>query len=144
VYQSLLDVEHGLLIGLFSGADNTDEDYQRYVDSLIDADRRKPRATGAIAVLVVERGNPIPSAAWRKRIADATGALGNKDVLFILCSADPLMGGVVTAINWLRPPKYEVKVTSTLPAALAVIATRRPGAVQRADEMVRALQSSAG
>lgn len=141
MYQSVLDVEHALLIGLFSGSTNVDADYQRYIDSIVEADRQKLAKPGGIAVLVVERGNPIPSAQWRKRIADATGDLATKNVLFILCSGDPLMRGVAIAINWLRPPKYELAITSSITEMLDVIRARRPAVLARAEEMIRTLQA---
>jgi hypothetical protein len=140
MYQYRIDVEHGLLVGLFSGATNSEDDYQRYVDSILEASEKKLTVSGGIAMLVVERGNPIPNAAWRKRIADASGDLGTKDVLFILCSGDPLMRGVATAINWIRPPKYELKVVASLPDLVEVVRQRRPSAAPRVDEIIRELQ----
>lgn len=143
MYQSSIDVERALLVGLFSGPANTDDDYQRYIDSILDADRQnlvKPRGT---AILVVERGNPIPNAQWRKRIADATADLGGKETLFVLCADDPIMSGVATAINWIRPAKYQLKVVSSIPAMLELLRKRGPAIAERVDEMVRVLQAGA-
>ncbi len=143
MFRSITDIEHGLVIGLFSGDHNSDDDYQRYVDSLVAAIGALGSRPG-IGALIVERGNPIPNAQWRKRIADATGDLGSADTLFILCSADPIIRGVSTAITWLRPPKYELQVVRSTEALLELVRARRPLAAARATEIVRDLQRAPG
>lgn len=129
VYCSRIDPAHGLLVGLFSGDTNEDADYERYVGSILEADRATRPETAKIAILVVDRENPAPDAQWRKRIADATGAIRTEGALFVLCAESPMIRGVVTAINWIRPPKYETRVVAKLDAVLAIVGERRPSAL---------------
>ena len=143
MYGSRIDPEQGLLIGLFSGADNDDDDYQRYVDSILEADRRTRAGTAQIAILMVDRGNPPPSAKWRKRIADTTAKLRTEGAVFVLCAESPLIRGVLTAINWIRPPPYAVRIVASFDEVLAVVAERRASARAVAIRMLAELRAEA-
>jgi len=99
----------------------------------------RPRSRRPV-VLVVDRGNPAPPAQWRKRIADATERIRSKDVLFVLCAESPLIRGVVTAINWIRPPRYDVQVVPSPAAMLAVLAQRRGNAEELVRQMLAELR----
>lgn len=140
MYHSLLDLNAALLVGRFHGDTNSDEDFERYLASIRDADAAGLMKPGGIAVLLVERGNPMPNARWRRRIADDTANIRAQDALFVLCTEDTLIRGVLTAINWLRPPKYEVRVVGSVDALLELVRTRRPDAAPRAEQMVRELR----
>ena len=140
MYGARLDAARGVMVGLFSGPSNGDDDYQHYVDSLLDADRTARPNVAQIVVLVVDRENPAPSAQWRKKIADATARVQSADVLFVLCAESPLIRGVVTAINWIRPPKYDVEVVSTPDAMLAAVAERRAPAEDVARRLLAELR----
>jgi hypothetical protein len=139
VYRSVLDRDAALLIGRFSGASNTDDDFERYLASIREADQGGMLKPGGIAVLLVDRGNPRPSAPWRKRIADETAHIRAPQALFVLCTSDALIRGVVVAINWLRPPGYEARVVATPPDVIALIRARRPTVGDRAAELITAL-----
>lgn len=143
MYGARIDSVGGVVVGLFSGATNDDDDYQRYVDSLLEADQKAPAGIASIVVLVVDRENPAPSAQWRRRIADATGRVRSQDVLFVLCAESPIIRGVVTAINWMRPPKYDVKVVASADAMLAAVAERRAEAEEVARRMLAELRVAA-
>ena len=143
MYGSRIDPDQGLLIGLFSGANNDDDDYQRYVDSILEGDRRTRAGTAQIAILMVDRGNPPPSAKWRKRIADTTAKLRTEGAVFVLCAESPLIRGVLTAINWIRPPPYAVRIVATFDEVLAVVAERRAPARAVAIRMLAELRAEA-
>jgi hypothetical protein len=143
MYGSRTDAAQGIVVGLFWGDTNTDDDYRRYVDSLVEADRGSPPEIAKTVILVVDRGNPAPPAQWRKRIADATERIRSKHVLFVLCAESPLIRGVVTAINWIRPPRYDVQVVSSPDAMLAVLAQRRSSAEEPVRRMLAELRVAA-
>jgi hypothetical protein len=142
MYASALDPACALLVGRFFGPSNTDDDFARYIKSILDADTIGLTRPGGVAVLLVERGNPMPNAYWRRRIADETAHIQSKDALFVLCTADPLIRGVLTAINWIRPPRYEVKITASVEDTAALLRVRRPDAADRAVEMIAALRAA--
>jgi hypothetical protein len=99
------DLEAGAALWLFAGPRNDDVDFQLYLDTIVALDAKRAGLDEA-GMVVAEPGNPPPSSMWRKRIADATATLRAKKAAFALVSASPIVRGVVTAINWLRPPPY--------------------------------------
>jgi hypothetical protein len=116
------DTSFGLVVFLFTGETAKDEDFEAYCAGI---DFLKAwhgtwtlaETTAPCAILVVDPGSPSPNAHWRKRIADAS-----KDVkppaYFALVSTSAIVRGVVTAINWIRPPPYEFNVVTTFAAAV--------------------------
>lgn len=141
MYGSRIDPQRGLLVGLFSGSNNDDEDYRRYVTSILDADRQTRPETAKLAVLMVDRANPPPNAQWRRRIAEATASIRTEGALFVLCAESPVIRGVLTAINWIRPPKYEVRIVGTLDALLVVVRERGPSMAEHVERALGALRA---
>jgi len=90
------------------------------------------------------RENPPPDARWRKRIADATASIRTEGALFLLCAASPVIRGVLTAINWIRRPKYEVRILATPDAVFATVSERRASTRSEAERMFRELRAASG
>jgi len=109
------DQASGVAVGLMSGDHNTDDDYARYVEAI-----SSPVLTGtsprAVMLFVVDRDNPVPNAAWRKKIAAAS--VYTTRPIFALITASPIIRGVATALNWLRPPTYEISTFAEFDAAV--------------------------
>jgi hypothetical protein len=116
--------ERGAIVWYFSGKENSDDDYARYVASFAEADALGAKHAKPVGLLYVEPNNPLPNAAWRKRMAEASTSLRSKPVL-AFCSQSPLVRGIVTAVNWLRPPPYEFNTVSTFEEGLAWLEARR-------------------
>jgi hypothetical protein len=119
-----------IVVGVFSGLENTDADFQAYIDSF---DRLDPiafveRHERAAYALIVDPENPRPNAFWRKRIADASAHL-RSNPLVSLISKSATIRSVVTAINWFRPPPYSIKCHESLEASAAWIQAQRGGDV---------------
>jgi hypothetical protein len=113
------------MLWLFTGSSNTDDDYGRYVASFAIADEACMRGPQpGIGILVVDDGNPVPNAAWRKKMAEASTTLKSNPIV-ILAAASSVMRGIATAINWIRPPPYEFFATSTFDEAVALAQKRR-------------------
>jgi hypothetical protein len=111
-------------VWLFTGRQNADADYERYVASLAELARTARRVGHGAGLLVAERDNPPPNATWRKRIADASRHYP-PNCAFALVSESMLVRSVITAVNWLRPPTYDFVALATVDEALAWIAARR-------------------
>lgn len=113
-------------LGIFTGRENTDADFSTYVDSFQKLDAIASRSGGlrACYVLIVDPGNPPPDALWRKRIADASANI-RSDPLVSIVTSSALIRGVATAINWLRPPPFEIRSHETVAIAAAWIDARR-------------------
>ena len=111
------DIDERVLVWLFTGPDNSDADYEAYCESILQFDRVAAGKDGA-AVLIADPGNPTRGSAWRKKIADVSTSLKSKPA-FVMVSSSPLLRGVMTAINWIRPPSYPCKAVATLDDAEA-------------------------
>lgn len=127
----------GMVVWLFTGRINSDEDFQAYCDSIqrlssIDVD------TLRFAVLIVDAGNPIPGARWRKEIAEVSRDVGANTVFILVGS--PIVRGVATAINWIRRPIYTLRTAATFTDAVLVaeeLAGKPLPALRRLHEQVR-------
>lgn len=108
------DLETGVVVWLFTGPANSDDDYAAYVASLkrLDGTMTTLSVDRPAALQVVDEGNPIPGPQWRKQIADASRNI-NPRAMFGLVSTSTLVRGVVVAINWIRPPRYTVSCHAT-------------------------------
>ena len=129
-----------IAVGVFSGPDNSDADFQAYVDSFQVLDQiayEEARERGVYTV-VVDPENPRPSALWRKRIADASAHL-RSNPLVTLVSKSAAIRSVVTAINWFRPPPYSIKCHDNIEASAAWIQSQRAGNIL---EIMRRLEQT--
>lgn len=124
MFTEAFDEERGLAVWLLSGTSNSDEDYARYVDSIVRLDRVGVGKHRPVAMLVVDAGNPAPGPAWRRRIAAASSFLKSEPI-FMLVTTSTLVRGVLTAINWLRPPSYPFATRATFDEGLHWIEAQR-------------------
>jgi hypothetical protein len=90
---------------------------------------------------VAEPGNPPPNAAQRRRIAEETKRFHTRP-LFALVSTSMLMRGVVTAINWIRPPAYEFATFDSFNAAVAWVESHRGRKVATATKLLAEARAS--
>lgn len=113
-------------VGIFSGSENSDADFQAYVDSFASLDEvaKQQREARGVYVLVVDPENPQPDARWRKRIAYASADIGSNPLASVV-TGSALIRGVVTAINWIRPPPFDIRCHENLEAAAAWVRSKR-------------------
>jgi hypothetical protein len=113
-------------LGIFSGPQNSDADFQSYIDSFegLDAVAARVRGPRGCFVLIVDPENPRPNALWRRRIADASSHLRSRPLVSVV-TRSPLIRGVAIAINWLRPLPIELQSHESLALAAAWIASHR-------------------
>jgi hypothetical protein len=108
-----IDRTFGVCVWYFGGKTNTDDDFERYVASFPLADAIAAAVPfRPVGMVFVETHSPMPNAKWRKRMAEASTTLKSKPCI-AFASSSPFFRGVVTAVNWFRPPPYEFTVTST-------------------------------
>ena len=110
MFVEAVDETGGMVVWLFTGRTNTDRDFQAYCESIV---RLNAIPTGGwrVAVLVVDPGNPMPNARWRKLIADVSREVSS--TTFFILVGNALARGVSTAINWIRQPTYVFRTSST-------------------------------
>lgn len=130
-----IDRSFGVCVWVFAGATNTDDDFQRYIDSFVKADEIGALLPfKACGLLFVSPENPMPNAKWRKRMAEASMTLKSKPVLAFV-SSSPIMRGVVTAVNWFRPPPFEFEILPTFEAGQAWLEEKRQARLPRLLEL---------
>lgn len=111
----------------------TDEDYHRYVEKIHEGLRTIPShippvfmvADSSLLSPLVEHPSAPPDSRQRRIIANGTAVLPRADGLFCLVTGSRLIAGVITAINWVRPPAYAFKVCRDVQAAINWIHSKR-------------------
>jgi hypothetical protein len=136
VLAARLDRTFGICVWYFGVTSNSDADFERYVESFARADEIGAAISfPSCGLLYVEPENPMPNAKWRKRIAEASRVLKSKPSI-VFASPSPLVRGIVTAINWLRPPPFAFQVTSSLDLGIAWLEERRGAKLPRIAELL--------
>lgn len=128
MFRLAFDRPNVIAVGVFSGRLNQDADFQEYIASfpyLDDMAMQNPHIRAVYAV-VVDPENEMPNAVWRRRIADASAHL-RSNPLVSMVTKSVAVRGIVTAINWIRPPPYEIKCHETIDLAAAWIQSQREG-----------------
>ncbi len=133
MYARAYDPAFAVLVSLFGGPTNTEQDYARFIEAVKEVDRRAFEAKIArpVAITVVDPGNPLPDAGTRKRIAEGTARLLTRPA-YCLVSENPLVRGVLTAVHWVRPPAYDFATVASWSDALRWVAEARAAALPSA------------
>lgn len=106
MYVSAADEDPTTLVGIYQGRAQHDADYERCIQSIIDADAlATARARRFVCMLLIGDEVQRPPPLWRRRMADANNALRAREYYFALVSPSMLIRGVFTAINWLTKPR---------------------------------------
>jgi hypothetical protein len=140
-----IDEDASVAVWLMTGRHNSDEDYERYVTSLLDLRERARVRGGGTGLFYADRDNPVPNAAWRRKMAEASKDYP-PNCLYAMVSESMVVRGVVTAINWLRPPTYDFVTVATMEEALAWLRARRDARTMTAVEqcLARAREAAHG
>jgi hypothetical protein len=118
------DIIENATVFLFSGATNEADDYERYIVAFQALDQKSKGRDCPIAIVVVDPGNALPNAVWRRRIAEAAGTLRSKP-LMILVSGSAMARGIVQAIQWVRPLPFDAETAADFDAAVRIAERRR-------------------
>ena len=111
------DIVEATAVMLFTGKTNTDADYELYIRTFVELDRKVTGREAPIGIAIVDAGNETPNPIWRKRIAEAAGGLV-ANPLFILVSGSPVVRGILRAMNWIRPFPMQTAATGTFGEAV--------------------------
>ncbi len=130
MFRLSFDRQNLIAVGVFSGGENTDADFQAYIDSFaqLDTIAFTNRHERAVYALIVDPDNPRPDAMWRKRIADGSANIRSNPLVSLITKSAAIRS-VVTAVNWFRPPTYSIKCHDSIEAAAAWIGAQRSGDV---------------
>jgi hypothetical protein len=105
MYAYALDKVTVTMVGMLTRPFNEDVDNQELLDSIAKQQALSPSpGATAVFVLIVDPSYPNPNARWRRRFAEARDSVRFPKALFAFVSPTPHLRGVVTAVNWMRPP----------------------------------------
>lgn len=124
VFSCAYDIVEAVAVLLFSGPTNDDGDYERYMAAFQKLDLKVVNRESPIGFLVLDTGNALPNAVWRKRFAEAGMALKSNPTLIVVSSSS-LARGVVRAIQWVRPLPLQSLTASNFQEAMTIAEQRR-------------------
>ncbi len=105
MYEYASSADASLYVGVYSGT-TTDEDYEDCVTSMSAFEKaQRGHALGIAAILVSDPDVPPVPAGWRKRMAAFNESVQASSYLLAIVTPSPIIRGILTAINWLAPPK---------------------------------------
>ena len=134
-----LDPADGLAVWVFTPGQNSDSSWQEYCDAIRAAARIDHPAP--FGLQVIAPGSSDPPATWRRSIALAAAEVGERAAIAIV-SRSVVVRGVLTAISWIRPPRYTLSMVATLDEAVALADAGAPGRGKRARELVERMLGS--
>jgi len=106
MYVNATDETFGVLVGVFSGADITEQHYEQSLAEMTRIDQiAAARSAPFVYVVIVDRDVPRPPAVWRKRFSDANYGVKSQRFYFAMVTTSMLMRGVFTAVNWVTPKR---------------------------------------
>jgi hypothetical protein len=139
VFRGHSSPSEGLVVWRFTSGTNTDLDWQTYCQAIRKAARETSSHRHPCAFQVVESGSEDPSAKWRREIAEAL-----KSVMphshFVLVTGSSVVRHVLTAIFWLRPPKFTVDLVATEEEGFDSLDAARPGSAARVRAILERLR----
>lgn len=120
MYTSAFHKELGILVGYFSGTDDTDQDYQGNANDILLLDREcQDNPYGTALIICTSAETPRPNANRRRIVADANNQTKAHRSLVAVVAPSVLVRGVVTLINWLsHVPNQETSTHSTFEEAV--------------------------
>ncbi len=103
----------------FSSPTITDRQWRYYLEACerLGAAHGGP---GACLVCISDPGSDLPNAPWRRRFAEVATRV-RTDTTFVLISPSPMARGIVTAVNWIRPFRFQHRVVGTWAEALRAL-----------------------
>jgi hypothetical protein len=115
MYAFAHDKALGAMVGMLVRPFDEEADNARVLESIAkqQADSLNLKGDG-IFILVVDREYPNPSAKWRKKFAESRDNQRFGRILFAVATPATHLHGVLTAINWVRPPTQKFEAESFL------------------------------
>ena len=125
VFTYAFDAETACVLFLFSGKENVEDDWKRYLASIDDLEARARGRKDSCAITFIEEGNEPPPAKWRRLVGERSAKLSIHPVA-VTVSTSRLLRGISTLFDWFAPNRFEEHVAmTTFEEAVAWIELRR-------------------
>jgi hypothetical protein len=119
MYQDRFDDGEWTYACRFTPEGDSDADYAQHVRGMKEVAVRAESASQRLAILICqEPGFPAPNSGWRKKVAEMTASPSFRPIHCAIVTRNPLIRGVVTALNWLRKREYSEDIFGDIEAAL--------------------------
>jgi hypothetical protein len=126
MYQDCFDDAEWTYACRFSVEGDSDADYAQHLQMMKEVAGRAEAAKKRLAIVICqEPGVPAPNSSWRKKVAEMTAAPSFRPIYCAIITCNPLIRGVVTALNWLRRRDYSEAIFADIEAGLAWLQASR-------------------
>jgi hypothetical protein len=142
VYRDCFDQGEWTYACRFTPGGDSDADYAEHMRVEQEVAERAHVSGARLAIIIgQDRGYPAPNASLRKKIAAMTSMPTFRPVCCAIVTGNPILRGVITALNWLRKREYSEAIFGDQESALAWLEREGGRALPRLREMVRAWNS---
>lgn len=125
MYYSDFNEARAILVCRIARGGDEANDFGPHIERLLSAARATEGAAVRLALLIIiDPGHPLPSSVWRRKVAEATGNPAFRPYFAVLTD-NPLVKGMLTALSWLRPQRFEAHVTGDEARALSWLESKR-------------------
>ncbi|MBI1947197.1 MAG: STAS/SEC14 domain-containing protein [Deltaproteobacteria bacterium] len=125
VYYSEFNQARAVLVCRIARGGDEENDFGPHIERLTTAAEatfgREPRLA---LLIIIDPGHPLPNSVWRRRVAEATSNAHFKP-FFAVVTDNPLARGMLTALSWLRPQRFEAHVGPSEERAIAWLEAKR-------------------
>ncbi len=125
VYYSEFNQARAVLVCRIARGGDEDNDFGPHIERLVSAAEATHGREPRLALLIlIDPGHPLPNSVWRRRVAEATSNAHFKPS-FAVVTDNPLARGMLTALSWLRPQRFEAHVGPSEERAVAWLEAKR-------------------
>jgi len=135
--------ETGLYVGIYTGT-VSDDDYALCLSSMTEFERTtRGLPEGIAAILVTDPGVEAVPPSWRKRMASFNDSVQASRYMLSIVTPSSVVRGILTAINWLSPPRqgHQRKAHESFAEACTWIEKSRGRPQLQLDELYRSARA---
>jgi hypothetical protein len=140
MFRGHMDAAEGLAVWLFTPGPNTDDDWKSYCEAIRTGSRHTALHAAPCAFQVIEDGSEDPSAKWRGEIAASMKRV-KSNTLVCLVTRSTMVRHILTAIFWVRPPRFTLDIVATETEGLQRLERQRPGLAAKATAILTDLRA---
>lgn len=147
MYAYSYDKTSGMMVGVLTRPVTEEADNQALLDSIAKQQGDAPNDPAqAVFILAVDPQYPQPNARWRRRFAVARDGVRYAKTLFAVVTPEAGLRGVMTAVNWIRPPtdRLEAETFASFDEAVRWAEQRRGSAARILHMLMDEVQEKLG